>query len=228
MASVVRGRAASGSAAALFAALAVGAVGACGGFNAALYDPTTDMLDARAPDSFLVEVETSEGQFVMKMRRHWAPLGVDRVYHLMSNDFYAGARVYRMVPGFVAQWGFSGDPVLDSVWRRRVLDDEPVVASNQRGVVSFARAGPRTRSFTLFVNLDDNARLDSVDVGGIIGYPPIGQIETNVDVVDVFYSAYDMPGSVQDSIRIEGNDFARRVYPQLDSIIGTRVLTEWR
>ena len=204
------------------------AVGACGGLNAALYEPTFEMLDEPAPDSFLVGVETSEGYFEIKMHRAWSPLGVDRVWHLMRHDFYAGARIYRMVPGFVAQWGFSGDPVLDSTWRRRVLEDEPVVASNERGVVSFARAGPRTRSFTLFINLEDNVRLDSADVGGVVGYPPIGVIEEDVDVVDGFYSAYDMPGSVQDSIRLGGNDYVRRAWPQLDSIIGTRVVAEWR
>ncbi len=95
-------------------------------------------------------------------------------------------------------------------------------------MVSFARAGPRTRSYTLFVNLDDNSRLDSLDTGGVLGYPPIGEIEANVDVVDGFYSAYDMASSVQDSIRILGNDYVRRAWPQLDSIVGTRIVTTWR
>ncbi|NIP78364.1 MAG: homoserine acetyltransferase, partial [Gemmatimonadetes bacterium] len=119
---------------------------ACGR-NAALYDPSPEALAVQAPDSFLVEIETSEGAFVVKMRRHWSPRGVDRVHHLMAHDFYAGARIYRVVDGFVAQWGYSGDPVLDSVWRQHPLPDEPAVASNARGVVSFARAGPETRSY---------------------------------------------------------------------------------
>lgn len=210
--------------AALFVALVVGACGQ----NAALYDPSPEMLTATAPDSFVVGVETSEGYFEIRMRREWSPLAVDRVYHLMSNDFYAGARVYRVVPGFVAQFGFSGEPVLDSAWRDRPLDDEPPIGSNQRGVVSFARSGPRTRSYTLFINLDDNSRLDSLPGGGVVGYPPIGEIEANVEIVEGFYSAYDMPGSVQDSIRILGNEFLRREYPQLDSIVSTRVITWWR
>jgi cyclophilin family peptidyl-prolyl cis-trans isomerase len=195
--------------------------------NSALYEPTFEMLDEQAPDSFLIGVETSEGYFEIKMHRAWSPLGVDRAWHLMRNDFYAGARIYRMVPGFVAQFGFSGDPVLDSTWRRRVLEDEPVVGTNTRGVVSFARSGARTRSFTLFVNLDDNSRLDAAEVGGVVGYPPIGVIEENVDVVDGFYSAYDIPGSIQDSLRILGNDYVRTAWPQLDSIVGTRIVTVW-
>ncbi len=218
----------AGAVAALVPALAAAlAVGACGP-NRALFDPTPEVLAAEAPDSFVVGVETSEGYFEIRMRRHWSPLAVDRAFHLMSQDFYAGARIYRMIPGFVAQWGFSGDPLLDSLWREHPVEDEPPIGSNRRGVVSFARAGPRTRSYTLFVNLDDNSRLDSLDTGGVLGYPPIGEIEANVDVVDGFYAAYDMPGSVQDSIRILGNDYVRRAWPQLDSIVGTRIVTTWR
>lgn len=225
MAAVVAAhRRSTGPRVALAAALAVAACGR----NAALYDPTPAMLSAPAPDSFVVGVETSEGTFRIRMHRSWSPLAVDRVYHLMSHDFYAGARIYRMVPGFVAQWGFSGDPRLDSTWRARPVDDEPAVTSNQRGVVSFARSGPRTRSYTLFVNLADNSRLDTLAANGVVGYPPIGVIEGDVAIVDGFYSAYGMTGEMQDSIRVRGNDYVRRVYPQLDSIISTRIETRWR
>jgi len=210
-----------------FALVGAVVVGACGR-NAALYEPSGAMLAAQAPDSFVVAVQTSEGDFEIRMRREWSPLAVDRVYHLMSNDFYAGARIYRMVPGFVAQFGFSGDPLLDSLWRDEPVDDEPVVGTNTRGVVSFARAGPRTRSYTLFINLADNSRLDALEGGGVVGYPPIGEIEGDVAIVDGFYSAYDMPGAVQDSIRLLGNDYLRRAYPQLDSIVGTRIVRTWR
>lgn len=203
------------------------AVAACGR-NAALYDPSPAVLGASAPDSFLVEIETSEGPFVVKMRRHWSPEGVDRVHHLMANDFYAGARIYRVVDGFVAQWGYSGDPVRDSVWRDHPIPDEPTVGSNVRGVVSFARGGPRTRTFQLFVNLVDNVRLDSLVSAGVEGYPPIGEIVDGLEVVDGFYSAYQAETPMQDSIRVLGNAYLRREYPQLDSIVGTRIVTPWR
>jgi peptidyl-prolyl cis-trans isomerase A (cyclophilin A) len=207
--------------------LAVAVITACGP-NKALYDPSPEVLGVVAPDSFLVDVETSEGIVSIKMRRHWSPAGVDRAWHLMDNDFYAGARIYRVVDGFVAQWGFSGDPVLDSVWREHPLPDEPTVASNRRGVVSFARGGPETRSYTLFVNLVDNERLDRLATSGVEGYPPIGEIEEGLEVIDGFYGAYADRTPSQDSIRILGNDYLRREYPQLDSIIGTRVTASWR
>jgi len=186
------------------------------------------MLAAAAPDSFVVEFVTSEGSFDVTMHREWSPLGVDRVYHLATSDFWAGARFYRVVPGFVAQWGFSGDPALDSIWDEHSIADEPSVASNVRGTVSFARAGPETRSFTLFVNLVDNQRLDDMMAGGVAGYPPIGRIDRGVEVVDGFYPGYTEDPPMQDSIAALGNEYMRRRYPQLDSIVGTRVIREWR
>lgn len=210
----------------LLAAASVGVIGACGP-NQALYAPTPEALDVEAPDSFLVDIETSEGVLTVKMRRHWSPEAVDRAWHLMENDFYAGARVYRVVDGFVAQWGFSGDPLLDSIWREHPLPDEPTVASNVRGVVSFARSGPETRSYTLFVNLADNERLDRLMASGVEGYPPIGEIEEGLEVIDGFYGAYADPAPSQDSIRLLGNDYLRREYPQLDSIVGTRITGYW-
>ena len=203
------------------------AVAACGQ-NAALYDPSPEVLNLEAPDSFLVDIETSEGTFTVKMRRQWSPAGVDRAYHLMEENFYAGARIYRVVDGFVAQWGYSGDPVLDSVWRDHGLPDEPTVASNRRGVVAFARGGPETRSYQLFVNLVDNERLDRLMSGGVEGYPPIGEIVEGLEVIDGFYGAYQERMPSQDSIRLLGNDYLRRDYPQLDSIISTRVVGYWR
>ncbi len=221
----VRRRAAARAVAAAVATVPVWA--ACGP-NAALWQPTPAMLAVAAPDSFVVEVVTSEGAFDVTMHRAWSPLGVDRVYHLMSNDFYAGARFYRVLPDFVAQWGFSGRPGLDSLWQEHPIDDEPSVASNVHGTVSFARAGARTRSYTLFVNLVDNQRLDNAMAGGVAGYPPIGRIDRGLEVVHGFYSAYTQDPPVQDSIAQLGNEYLRRKYPQLDSIVSTRVTREWR
>lgn len=192
-----------------------------------LWEPRDDELALAAPDSFLVEFTTSEGPFEAVFHRRWSPAGVDRAWYLLRHDYWAGARVYRVVPGFVAQFGFSGRPHLDSIWGERRLPDEPVVASNTRGTISFARSGPETRSYTLFVNLVDNPRLDTLVASGITGYPPIGRIREGVDVVAGFYPAYDDPAPRQDSIRAFGNDYLRRHFPQLDSIVGTRVLETW-
>jgi peptidyl-prolyl cis-trans isomerase A (cyclophilin A) len=221
MKALVRKLTASGVAAALWT------LASCGP-NAALWQPTPEMLSVAAPDSFVAEFVTSEGSFDVAMHRAWSPLGVDRMYHLLGNDFYAGARIYRVVSGFVAQWGFSGDPTLDSIWEDLPIEDEPVVESNVRGAVSFARAGARTRSYTLFVNLVDNQRLDEIPAGGVVGYPPIGRVTRGLDVIDGFHPGYTDDPPDQDSIAQLGNEYLRRRYPQLDSIVGTRIVREWR
>jgi peptidyl-prolyl cis-trans isomerase A (cyclophilin A) len=171
---------------------------------------------------------TSEGPVDITFHRGWSPAGVDRIWHLMRNDFYAGARFYRVEEGFVAQWGFSGDPALDSLWKDHPVEDEPVRESNRRGVVSFARSGPETRSYTLFVNYTDNVRLDTLVVAGIRGYPPLGVIgEDGMAVLDGLYRAYADDPPAQDSIAARGNAYLRDQYPQLDSIVETRVTAEW-
>jgi peptidyl-prolyl cis-trans isomerase A (cyclophilin A) len=195
--------------------------------SSTVWAPSPEELDARAPDSFVVSMETSEGSVEITMYRAWSPLAVDRVYYLMANDFYAGARFYRVVPGFVAQWGLTGKPVLDSIWQAKGIDDEPVVESNSRGTLSFARGRPRTRSFQLFINLVDNSRLDAYAAGGVVGYPPVGRIHTGMDVVDGLYGVYGQPSEMQDSISTVGTAYLRRTYPQLDSIINTRVVRSW-
>lgn len=192
-----------------------------------IWAPSYEQLNARAPDSFVVAMETSEGPIEITMYRDWSPLAVDRAYYLMANDFYAGARFYRVVPGFVAQWGLTGKPVLDSIWKEKGIDDEPVVDTNARGTVAFARAGRRSRSFQLFINLADNERLDTYASAGVLGFPPVGRVNSGMDVVDGLYDAYGQPGDMQDSISAVGSAYLRRTYPQLDSILSTRVVRSW-
>lgn len=213
----------------LLAALGVAVAAACSAPSVGpLRDPGPAGLTGAAPDSFRVSMVTSEGPVEITFHRSWAPVGVDRVWHLVRNGFYDGARFYRVEEGFVAQWGFSGDPGLDSLWREHPLADEEVEESNRRGYVSFARAGAESRSFTLFVNYADNPRLDTIVVGGVRGYPPVGVIpEEGMEVLDGLYRAYADDPPAQDSISARGNAYLRRDYPQLDSIVETRVIGRW-
>ena len=210
------------------AALAVGCAGTSSEPPTTPDPITLEMVDMTAPDSFVAVFETSEGDFEVTFLREWSPAGVDRAYGLLANDFYAGARIYRMEPGFVAQFGFSGRPALDSLFREAYLPVEPVVASNTRGTISFARATTGTRSTQLFINLADNTRLDQGRMPGAVGYPPIGRLdEEGLQVTYGFYFAYRSDPPRQDSIARFGNDYLRRHYPQLDSIVSTRIVREW-
>ena len=169
-------------------------------------------------------METSEGPVDFRLYRHWSPLGVDRAYYLFRNNFYEGARFYRVVEDFVAQFGGSGEPAVDAHWRGLPINDEPVRASNRRGTLSFARAGARTRSFTMFVNLRDNPNLDADrSQPNVTGFPPIGRVVEGMDIVDRLFSAYG-----NEPMRTDlGAETLRDQYPELDSIAVTTITRTW-
>lgn len=184
-----------------------------------ILDPSFTTLNRPAPDSFDVEMTTSEGPIRLRLVRDWSPLGVDRAFYLFNNNFYEGARFYRVIDGFVAQFGGSGDVMVDSLWRELAINDEPVRHGNSRGTIAFARSGPRTRSFTMYINLADNFRLDTLSAAGVRGYPPIGRVVNGMSVVDSLYGGY--------GARPMGTDLGARTlareYPRLDSIAATRI-----
>ena len=199
------------------------AAAACGDGERETADPT---LAEVVPDSFLVAFETSAGEFRMWLHRDWSPAGVDRVHQLARMNFYAGARIYRVNERY-AQFGYTGRPGVDSVWVADVIPDEAVQQSNVRGMVSFARSGPETRSVILFINRGDNSNLDALTWRGVLGFPPVGRIESGLEVVDALYGGYgEAPLQWEDSIAAAGNAFLDRRYPLLDSIIRVRVVED--
>jgi peptidyl-prolyl cis-trans isomerase A (cyclophilin A) len=192
--------------------------------------PRPGERSAAAPDSFRVAFETSRGRFDAIAHRAWAPLGVDRFYDLVRRRYYDDARFFRVVSGFVAQFGLSGDPRVSEAWRSRPIADEPVRQSNRRGRIAFARGGPNTRTTQLYINLRDNTRLDTLSG---FGFPPIAEVVSGMRVVDSLHAGYgEGPprgrGPAQDSIRASGNDYLGRVFPRLDFIRRARVVREWR
>ncbi len=180
-----------------------------------------------APDSFTVAMETSKGPVTMIIRRHWAPIGVDRLHHLIEQRYYDQARFFRIEPGFVVQWGLAADSAKTAMFKAQPLQDDPVVASNTRGMISFARSGRNSRTAQLFINLGDNARLD-LDSG--FGFPPIGEVLTGLEVVEAFTAEYRSmrPTISQDSITRQGNAYLARHYPNLDWIKTMRVTKRWK
>lgn len=195
-----------------------------------LLAPTPADLARAGPDSFLVELSTSRGSIVVAAHRDWSPLGVDRMYFLVANGYYDGARFFRMIPGFVVQWGISSDPAINRVWDNRDLPDEPVRQRNTRSRISYARGGPNTRGVQLYINLGDNVRLDTTST---FGFPPIAEVRQGMALADSMYAGYNCRrGSQgtcpeQDSISAGGEAYLARAYPQLDRIIRARIVREW-
>ncbi|MHB1862504.1 MAG: peptidylprolyl isomerase [Gemmatimonadaceae bacterium] len=194
-----------------------------------LLAPTPEELQIPAPDSFRVEFRTTRGPFLVMAHRDWSPYGADRFYFLVSNGYYDDTYFFRVVKGFVAQFGISGNPLVNQAWRGRNLPDDPVMRSNQRGTIAFARSGPHSRSVQLYINERDNARLDTLSG---FGFPPFAQVVQGMGVVDSLYGGYGEgpprgKGPSQDSLQTAGNAYVARHFPLLDRILTARVTETW-
>jgi peptidyl-prolyl cis-trans isomerase A (cyclophilin A) len=178
--------------------------------NEALMAP--DQLDEEAPGVFTVKLGTSAGDVLIEVHRDWAPVGADRFYNLVKNGYYDGARFFRVVPNFVVQFGLNGDPKVNEVWRAAQITDDPVVESNKKGTVTFAKTNrANTRTTQIFINLKNNSRLDTQ------GFAPFGKVVDGMDVVEKLYSGYGQTPS-QPRIQAEGNTYLEAEFPKLDYI----------
>ncbi len=179
--------------------------------------PITPDAEVPIPATFSVEFKTTAGDFSVDVTRAWSPKGADRFHELVEAGFYDDIRVFRVLPGFVAQFGMNGDPVVQRMWSNRVIDDDDVVESNLRATLSFAAAGPNTRTTQIFINYADNAALDDQ------GFSPFGVVSTGMESVDAFNSDY---GETPDQVEITGggNEYLDTTFPNLDTITTARIL----
>lgn len=179
-----------------------------------------------APDSFDVTFATTRGDVVVRAHRAWAPNGVDRLYTLVRLGYYDDTRFFRVLDGFMAQFGASGDPAVARRWSDSTIADDPVTRSNVRGAVSFASAGPNTRTTQLFINTAANDRLDPM------GFAPVGEVVRGMEAVDSLYADYGEgapmgPGPDQSLIARDGNAYLDRQFPRLDAVRTARITAEW-
>ncbi len=168
-------------------------------------------LKEQAPATYSVLFQTSAGDFTVQVNRDWAPHGADRFYNLVKNGFYDGCRFFRVVPGFMVQFGLNGDPSVQAAWRGANIPDDPVKQSNKRGYITFATAGPNTRTTQVFINFADNAGLDGQ------GFAPFGRVTKGMDVVDKINSGYGEKPN-QGSIQMQGNAYLEKEFPKLDYV----------
>src|SRR5271170_2026113 len=168
-------------------------------------------LKDTAPEKFDVTFKTTAGDFVVQVTRAWAPLGADRFYNLVKHGYFTNAAFFRVVPGFIVQFGLSADPAVNKVWRQANIPDDKVTQSNRPGTVVFATAGPNTRTTQLFINFGNNNFLDSQ------GFSPFGHVISGMDVVQKIYAGY---GEKPDhgAIRSQGKAYRDKNFPNIDSI----------
>jgi peptidyl-prolyl cis-trans isomerase A (cyclophilin A) len=191
-------------------------------YDRALLHPA--LLKEKAPDEYKVQFSTTRGDFVVTVTRAWAPLGADRFYNLVKHHFFDNASFFRVLPGFVAQFGISAYPAVNKVWEPAVIKDDPVTQANLRGYLTFATGGPNTRTTQAFINLVDNKRLDSM------GFAPFGQVTDGIKVVDMFYDQYGEGapsggGPDQDQIQKQGKPYLDKGWPNLDFIKTTTIIS---
>ncbi len=174
-------------------------------------------LKAKAPAVFKAQFTTTAGDFVVEVHRDQAPLGADRFYNLVKNGFFTNAAFFRVVPGFIVQFGLSANPAVNKAWMSANIKDDPVMGTNKRGTLVFATAGPNTRTTQLFINFGENGRLDAS------GFAPFGTVTDGMDVVDKIYSGYgERPD--QQAITEQGDAYIAKNFPKIDKIKAARIL----
>lgn len=190
-----------------------------GPIDPALLNPA--LANAKAPESFKVKFTTTQGDFTVQVTRAWAPIGADRFYNLAKHHYFDGCAFFRVLPGFVVQFGLNPNPRVTQAWATANLKDEPVTQSNHRGFLTYAKSNdPNTRTTQLFINLRDNGGLDGM------GFSPFGEVTEGMDVVNKFYSGYgegapNGPGPNQQLITQKGQAYLEASFPKLDKILST-------
>lgn len=184
---------------------------------------TPSKLTEKAPDSFKARFDTTKGAITIQVTRSDAPNGADRFYNLVKSGYFKDIAFFRVIPGFMCQFGIHGDPKISAVWREASIQDDPVKASNVRGALTFATAGPNTRTTQLFINFGNNTMLDPQ------GFAPFGKVVEGMDIVDKINSEYGegAPGGRgpnQGRIQAEGNVFLKKDFPNLDYIKAASIL----
>lgn len=186
---------------------------------------TPAALVEQAPETFSVWIDTTKGPIVIDVTRAWSPQGADRFYNLVKAGYYTDVAFFRVIEGFMAQIGIHGDPAMNTVWQNANIQDDPVVQSNTRGMVTYAKTGaPNSRSTQFFINFSDNSRLDGM------GFSPFGRVR-DMSTVDQLHAGYGEGapsgrGPDQGRIQREGNTYLRSEFPNLDYIRSARIVAE--
>lgn len=171
------------------------------------------------PAVYKVKFDTTKGSFVVECHKDWAPLGAARFYTAVQQKVYDDCRFFRVVKGFVVQWGIPGNPAVAAKWRTMTIPDEPVKQSNTVGTICFAKGGPNSRTTQVFINLRDNSNLDAM------GFAVFGKVVKGMDVVNALNGEYgEAPSQAQQQIQMMGNAFLDKQFPDLDSIKTARIV----
>ena len=180
-------------------------------------------LTEKAPETYKAQFETTKGKITIEVTRSLSPNGADRFYNLVRSGYFTDIAFFRVIPGFMCQFGIHGDPKVSAAWRGASISDEPVKSSNTRGAITFAKGGPNSRTTQLFINFGNNGNLDAM------GFPSFGKVTEGMDVVDKINGEYGEGapsgrGPNQQRIQMEGNAYLKKDFPNLDYIKSAKIL----
>ena len=191
--------------------------------GSALLNPSA--ATAQCPAVVKIRFETTQGPFVVQVTRDWAPSGADRLYNLVRIGYFTDVAFFRVIDGFMVQFGIHGDPAVNRKWRTASIRDDAVKQSNERGMLTFATSGPKSRTTQMFINFGDNGGLDGQ------GFSPVGKVIQGMSVVDSLYKGYGEGapqgrGPAQGRVQDEGNDYLKSEFPKLDYIKSASIESE--
>jgi peptidyl-prolyl cis-trans isomerase A (cyclophilin A) len=174
-------------------------------------------LNEKAPATYKAKFETNKGTFVVEVQRDWAPNGADRFYNLVKNGFFDDVRFFRVIKGFMVQFGINGDPGVSAQWRPARIKDDPVRQSNKKSYITYATSGPDSRTTQVFINFEDNAGLDGQ------GFAPFGRVVSGMNVVESLNGEYGEGaprgrGPDQGRLQMEGNAYLAKEFARMDYV----------
>ncbi len=186
-------------------------------------DPT--ILTVKAPETFRALFTTNKGDFIIEAYRKWSPLGVDRLYQLITSGFYTNVMLFRAEQRFVIQFGISDNTQVNRFWDPKKLPDEPAQYKNEKGIIAYARGGINDRTTQLFINMVNNPLLDTVVRAGLKGYTPIARVIKGMEVMATVNDQYGRSTlAIQDSVYKYGNRYLEVHFPGLDRIISAKII----
>lgn len=186
------------------------------GCNKQVFRPS--FLNEKAPENFRARFETTKGNFEIRAERNWSPIAVDRLYQLISHGYFKNIPLYRVEQDFVVQFGSLDSLTSLKTWETVKIPDESVLKSNLNATLSFARGGKDTRANQLFVNVKDNARLDTINFMGVKGFPVVAVVTSGMENIRKFWShGLGMP-AMPDSVKNNPEAYLKVHYTQMDYI----------
>jgi len=187
--------------------------------------PDISILQVKAPETFRAAFKTTRGEFVIEAYRKWSPMGVDRLYQLITTGFFNHSLLFRVEPDFLTQFGISANYYANRFWDPKKLPDEPMLQKNLKGMVAYARGGRNDRATQLFINSADNPKLDTALRGGVKGFTPIAKVIRGMEIVLKLNGQYGRkPALIQDSLYKYGNYYFEERFPELDKIISVKFI----